>query len=50
MALGSSYEVETQLQIANGVGYIEDETHRLLLNDIVEIEKQLSGLIRTLRL
>lgn len=48
-ALGSSYEVETQLLIANKVGYIDKETYQELLNDVVEIEKQLSGLIRTLR-
>ena len=49
MALGSSYEVETQLLIANKVGYIKNETYQGLLNDIIEIERQLAGLIRTLR-
>ena len=49
MALGSAYEVETQLLIANKIGYIENETYQALLNDIVEIECQLAGLIRTLR-
>ena len=48
-ALGSSYEVETQLLIANKVGYIDNETYQSLLCGIVEIEKQLAGLIRSLR-
>ena len=48
-ALGSTYEVETQLLIANKVKYIDNDTYQILLNDVVEIEKQLSGLIRSLR-
>ena len=48
-ALGSSYEVETQLLIANKVGYMDNETYQSLLSGIVEIEKQLAGLIRSLR-
>ena len=49
IALGSSYEVETQLLIATKIGYIDNETYQSLLNDIVEIERQLAGLIRNLR-
>ena len=57
MALGSAYEVETQLLIANKVGYIKNEnedenenaTYEELHRGIVDIEKQLAGLIRTLR-
>ena len=48
-ALGSSYEVETQLLVANKVGYIDDEKYKELYNGITEIEKQLAGLIRNLR-
>jgi four helix bundle protein len=55
-ALGSAYEVETQLLIANKVGYIRNEnenekslTYDELYNGIIEIEKQLAGLIRSLR-
>ena len=48
-ALGSAYEVETQLMIANNVKYIDDDTYKMLLHDVVEIEKQISGLIRSLR-
>lgn len=55
MALGSAYEVETQLLIANKVGYIKNEdedgnaNYEELHWGIVDIEKQLAGLIRTLR-
>ena len=48
-ALGSSYEVETQLLIARQVGYIDNEKYNELYNGIIEIEKQLAGLIRSLR-
>lgn len=59
-ALGSAYEVETQLLIANKVGYLRSEnenetdnekelTYDELYNGIVEIERQLAGLIRSLR-
>lgn len=57
-ALGSSYEVETQLQIANKIGYLRSKnkndneksaSYEELLEGIVSIEKQLSGLIRSLR-
>ena len=54
-ALGSAYEVETQLLIANKIGYVRNEndnekgaTYEELHAGIVEIEKQLSGLIKRL--
>ena len=48
-ALGSAYEVETQLLIANKIGYIDKEKYNELNNGIIDIEKQLAGLIRSLR-
>ena len=48
-ALGSTYEVETQLLIANKVGYIKDDTYQELLNELIEIERQIAGLIRSIR-
>lgn len=48
-ALGSAYEVETQLLIAAKVGYIDGEKYNELHNWIIEIEKQLSGLIKSIR-
>jgi four helix bundle protein len=65
-ALGTSYEVETQLRIANRIGYLRSKnkndnskikendneksaSYKELLEGIVSIEKQLSGLIRSLR-
>ena len=57
-ALGSAYEVETQLLIANKIGYIKNEnanenengpSYEELLAGIQNIEKQLAGLIRSLR-
>jgi four helix bundle protein len=57
-ALGSAYEVETQLLIANRIGYFKNKedkddhnelSYEDLLPGILDIEKQLAGLIRTLR-
>ena len=48
-ALGSSYEVETQLTIAHNVSYISDTIFTELMNDIQSIEKQLTAFIRSLR-
>ena len=48
-ALGSAYEVETQLLIANKIGYIKNEEYNELYNELIEIEKQLAGFIRSLR-
>ena len=48
-ALGSAFEVETQLLIAKNVGYISEELYNELFNLDSEIEKQIVGLLRTLR-
>lgn len=48
-ALGSAYEVETQLTIANNIGYISDELYNHLISTDNEIEQQLGGLIASIR-
>lgn len=64
-SLGSAFEVETQLLISRNIGYLRSKddnlndnvnykgegvvTYEELLNDLQEIEKQLNGLISTLR-
>lgn len=58
-ALGSAFEVETQLLIAKNIGYIknanddhntnEGVTYEELLSELQDIEKQINGLIQTLR-
>ena len=49
VALGSSYEVETQLLIAKNVGYVSQDVYVSMLVKVQDIEKQLSGLIRSIR-
>lgn len=44
IAHGSLYEVESQLFVALGVGYISPENHAQLLFDIEEVSKLLQGL------
>lgn len=57
-SLGSAFEVETQLLIAKNIGYIKNAndnlnpsgvTYEELLNELQEIERQINGLISTLR-
>ena len=48
-SLGSAFEVETQLLIAKNVGYISLDIYDRLLNDLNEIERQINGLISSLR-
>lgn len=49
-ALGSAYEVETQLLIAKNVGYIEDDVYESIRLKNVDIQRQLFALISTVRL
>ena len=60
-ALGSAFEVETQLLIARNVGYIKNGndddilndndvvTYEELLSELQDIEKQINGLINSIR-
>lgn len=54
-ALGSAFEVETQLKIAKNVGYFNnlgenlDVNYQTLMDRIHSIERQLNGLISSLR-
>ncbi|MBO7490694.1 MAG: four helix bundle protein [Bacteroidales bacterium] len=48
IALGSSYEVETQITIANNIGYIDNVIFESLANDVKGIEKQLNALITSI--
>ncbi len=48
-SLGSAFEVETQLLISRNINYITPELYKQLLLKLQEIEKQLHGLINTLR-
>jgi len=49
IALGSSYEVETQLLISKNIGYIDENIYATLIEYVLSIERQLGGLIKTLR-
>jgi four helix bundle protein len=45
---GSLYEVETQLQIAVRLGYLEDEAYREIRAKLSEAGRVLAGLIRSI--
>ena len=49
IALGSAYEVETQLLISHKIGYLNNEHYKALNSMVISIESQLARLIRTLR-
>lgn len=48
-ALGSAFEVETQLLIAKNVGYIAYDKYDELQNEVSGIERQIQGLISSVR-
>lgn len=48
-ALGSANEVETQLLISNNIGYITEEIFNQLMVNLTGIQKQLTGLIASIR-
>jgi len=49
IALGFASEVETQLIIANNLGFITQDELSLLLNELIKIKKMLNGLIKHLK-
>lgn len=48
-ALGSAFEVETQLTIANNVGYMDEEYYQELISKLLSIERQINALITSIR-
>ncbi|MCG8579976.1 MAG: four helix bundle protein [Bacteroidales bacterium] len=44
IAMGSNYELQTQLEIASNVGFIEDRQLTLFIEKLEEIDKMLKGL------
>jgi four helix bundle protein len=46
-ARGSLLELETQIEIANRLGYLEDISHRRLARNAAEIGRMLNGLVAT---
>ena len=49
MALGSAFEVETQLIICRDIKYITEEQYNLLHSRLDSVERQLNGFIKLLR-
>ena len=49
IALGYAFETETQLLISKNVGYISEEQYGDILKKLTSVEKQLNGLILTIR-
>lgn len=49
IALGSAYEVETQLLIASNLKYLPKEHYDSLSKDLQNIERQISGLLKKIR-
>ena len=48
IALGSLAEVDTQIEIANQLGYVEKEATDNIQEKIIELRKMLFGLIKSL--
>ena len=50
ISLGSSYEVETQMEIALKLKYVTEEQYQNIIEEVQSIEKRLTSLINTIRL
>ena len=48
-ALGSAFEVETQLTIAKNVNYMDEAQYQGLISKLISIERQLNALIISIR-
>jgi four helix bundle protein len=48
IALGSASELETQLIISKDLGYLSEDDYQLLIGQIEEIIRMLTGLIKSL--
>ena len=48
-SLGSSYEVETQLEIAVRLGYVQNADFEKAIEKVQSIEKRVTGLIQAIR-
>jgi four helix bundle protein len=49
IAQGSASELDTQLELAKELGYVDQITYEEVINDIIVVTKQLYGLARTVR-
>ena len=49
IAIGSCFEVETQLDIALDLGYIVEVQHRNVISQLQSVERRISGFISRLR-
>jgi four helix bundle protein len=49
IALGSASELEYQLILARDLHYVSEKDHQLLLNDLTEIKRMLTGLFKKVR-
>ena len=48
IAQGSLSELDTQLDLANMLGYLDQEFHQKLTTDVTDISKMLFGLSKSL--
>jgi len=48
IALGSSFELETQIILARVLSYINDDQASLILSEIEELQKMITGYMKTI--
>ena len=49
IAIGSAFELETQIELSYYFQYIDEENYKKLISDIVSIEKRISMFISKIR-
>ncbi len=48
ISMGSVYELQTSLEIAKNLNFINEDTYKVIFENTREIERMLSGLIKKL--
>ena len=46
---GSLSELDTQIEMSKMLGFVDEDTHRVIESEVLTVQKLLSGLIRSIR-
>ena len=50
IAIGSAFELETQIELSYYFQYLDEENYKKLLSDVVSVEKRISAVLSKIRL
>ena len=49
IAIGSAYELETQIELSYYFQYLDEENYKKLISDVISVEKRISTFISKIR-